>query len=383
MTRRWQVDTYEQRSFQDFFDDLEDPRIDRTKLYPLIEILFIIICGMICGSDSWRDFVDFGESKLSYLRRFFPFKNGIPSKNTFARVMSAINVEQFKKCFLNWMKCTQVGLKEVIAIDGKTLRRSFDNAKGQAALHLISAYATSLKLVLAQEKVADKSNEITAIPELLNVLAIKGAIISIDAMGCQKEIAKQIREKEADYVLSLKGNQGTLHQDVKLFLESEIIKPNAKQIAFHEEMDGEHSRIETRRYYVSEQTQWLTQKNEWKDLKSIAMVESIREMGDKVSIERRFYITSLAADAKLTAHAIRSHWAIENSLHWILDVTFREDDSRIREKSAVENIGLVRKIALNLLQSAKKKFKEMSIRRLRKKAGWDDATLDLILQADF
>lgn len=373
----------EQKSFQDFFDELEDPRVERTKLYPLTEILFVIVCAMICGSDSWRDFVDFGESKLPYLKRFFPFKNGIPSKNTFARVMSAINVEQFKKCFLEWMKTIQLGLKEVIAIDGKTQRGSFDHAKGQSALHFVSAYATSLKLVLGQEKVADKSNEITAIPELLTMLEVKGAIISLDAMGCQKEVAEQIREKQADYVLALKGNQSSLHEDVTLFLESEMAKPGSKEVAFHEEIDGEHGRIETRRYYVSEQINWLHQKNEWKDLKSIAMVESTRAIGARITTERRFYITSLTADAKLIAHAIRSHWAIENSLHWVLDVTFREDGSRIREKNAVENIGLVRKMALNLLQNAKKKFKDMSIRRLRKKAGWDDVTLDLILQANF
>jgi predicted transposase YbfD/YdcC len=369
------------KSFQHYFFSLEDPRVDRTKFYPLIEILFVVICGSICGADSWRDYVDFGKSKLDYLKRFFPFTNGVPSKNTFARVMTAINAEKFKDKFLEWMKAIQINLQEVIALDGKALRHSFDNEIGQTPIYLVNAYATTLKLVLGQEKVSDKSNEITAIPELLNILEIKGAIISIDAMGCQKEIASKIRAKEADYLLALKGNHGTLHEDVKLFLETEVAKGNSKKIEVYEEVSGDHGRIETRKYYVTDKIDWLTQKEKWKDLKSIAMVESTREIKNNITIENRFYLTSLSPNPKLVAHAIRSHWGIE-SLHWVLDVTFREDDSRVREKNAVENIGLVRKIVFNILQSAKKKFKDMSIRRLRKKAGWDHNTLDLVLQTN-
>ena len=370
------------KSFQDCFGNLADPRVDRTKRYPLIEILFVVICGSICGADSWRDFTDFGKLKLPYLKKFYLFENGIPSKNTFARVLSAINAEQFKGKFLEWVKVIQLGLQEVVAIDGKTLRRSFDKAIGQNAIHLVSAFATSLNLVLGQEKISEKSNEITAIPELLKILEIKGAIVTIDAMGCQKEIAHKIREQEADYLLALKGNQGTLHEDVKLFIETEVAKNKSEKINFHEEVDGSHGRIDTRRYFVSDKIDWLNQKKEWKDLKSIVMVESTRDFGDKVTTEKRFYITSLSPDPKNIAHAIRAHWAIENSLHWVLDVTFREDDSRVREKNAVENMGLVRKIVFNMLQCAKKKFKDMSIRRLRKNAGWDNKTLNLILNSD-
>jgi predicted transposase YbfD/YdcC len=368
----------ENNGFLSCFGSLEDPRVERTKLHPLIEILFIVICGSICGADSWRDYVDFGKSKLNYLRKFFPYKNGIPSKNTFARVMSAIKPNEFKGRFLEWMKIIQTNLAEVIAIDGKALRGSFDNSIGQSSIYLVNAFATSLKLVLAQEKVSEKSNEITAIPELLNILEVKGAIISIDAMGCQKEVAKKIREKEADYVLALKGNQGNLHEDVKFFLEAEVAKGTSNKIATYEEIDGDHGRVVTRRYYVSDKIDWLEQKNKWKDLKSIVMVESTREIKNIKSKENRFYITSLSPNPRLIAHAIRSHWGIE-SLHWVLDVTFCEDDSRIREKNAVENMGLVRKIVFNILQTAKKKFKDMSIRRLRKKSGWDYDTLDTVL----
>jgi len=372
------VEYIENNNFLNCFGNLEDPRVERTKFYPLLEILFIVICGSICGADSWRDYTDFAKSKLDYLKRFFPYKNGVPSKNTFSRVMSAISPEKFKNQFLEWMKIIQTNLSEVIAIDGKALRGSFDNSIGQTSIYLVNAFATSLKLVLAQEKVSNKSNEITAIPELLKMLEIKGAIISIDAMGCQKEIASKIREKEADYVLALKGNQGSLYEEVKLFLETEAEKDSEK-IKMYDDVDGCHGRIDTRRYYVTDKIDWLVQKNKWKDLKSIVMVESTREIKNEIKKEKRFYITSLSPQPKLIAHAIRSHWGVE-SLHWVLDVTFNEDASRIREKNAVENMGLVRKIVFNILQNAKKKFKDMSIRRLRKKAGWDHNTLDVVLK---
>ncbi len=346
----------EQSGFLDYFNGLEDPRVSRTKIYPLNEILFIVICAMICGADSWRDFVNFGKAKQDYLRKFYSFQNGIPSKNTFARVMSAINPIQFKDCFLEWMKCVQIKFQDVIALDGKALRHSFDNSKDQSPIYLVSAFSSSLRLTLAQEKVSEKSNEITAIPKLLDMLEIKGAIITIDAMGCQKEIALKIREKEADYVLSLKGNHGKLHENIKNFFELNVGN-NEKLFNIYEENNKGHGRIENRKCYITDKIEWLPKKDDWKDLKSIVLIESTRETKKNITVENRFYITSLSPQPKLAAHAIRSHWAIENNLHWNLDVVFREDSSSIREKNSVENIGLVRKIGLNLLQSAKQIFK--------------------------
>ena len=376
------VKAREKFGFLDYFDDLEDPRVNRTKIYPLNEILFIVICAIICGADSWRDFVDFGETKFDYLKKFFPFANGIPSKNTFARVMSAINPAQFKECFLEWVKQIQIDFQDVIAIDGKSIRGSFDHGKNQSALHLVSAFSTSLKLILAQEKVSEKSNEIKAIPRLLEILEIKGAIVTIDAVGCQKKIAAKIREKQADYILSLKENQGTLYRKIKFFFESKIPADN-QEFKIYEEYNKSHGRIENRKYYITDDIEWLPKKNEWKDFKSIVMVQSTREIRKNITVENRFYLTSIIPQPELVGKAIRSHWGIENSLHWILDVTFREDDSRIKEKNAIENIALVRKIALNLLQSVKQGFKDMSIRRLRKKSGWDNKTLETVLMSNF
>jgi predicted transposase YbfD/YdcC len=376
------VKAREKFGFLDYFDDLEDPRVNRTKVYPLNEILFIVICAIICGADSWRDFVDFGETKFDYLKKFFPFRNGIPSKNTFARVMSAINPAQFKECFLEWVKQIQIDFQDVIAIDGKSIRGSYDHTKNQPAVHLVSAFATSLKLILAQEKVSEKSNEITAIPKLLELLEIKGAIVTIDAVGCQKQIAANIREKQADYIFSLKENQGKLHERIKFFFETKI-PVDQQEFEMYEETNKSHGRVENRKYYITDNIEWLPKKDEWKDFKSIVMVQSTREIRKNITVENRFYLTSLAPQPELVGKAIRSHWGIENSLHWVLDVTFREDDSRIKEKNAIENIGLVRKIALNLLQTVKQEFKDMSIRRLRKKSGWDNKTLETVLMSNF
>lgn len=366
------------------FDELEDPRIDRKKLYPLTEILFVVICASICGAQSWRDFVTFGEEKLDYLRRFLPFDNGIPSKNTYARVFSILNPDEFKKCFISWIQSFQQALGNLIAIDGKTLRKSFDKANQQSAIHMVSAFASVSKLVLGQQKVDDKSNEITAIPKLLELLSLAGMIVSIDAMGTQKEIANQIIDKKADYVLALKANHSTLHDDIRLFLEAEIGKTKDSKITdSYEEIDKGHGRIEHRICYVSDQIHWLEQREQWRNLKTIIVVESHVSVGKHTTTEQRYFISSLPADAKQIAEAIRSHWSVENSLHWILDVTLREDDSRVRKDHAPENMAMVRHIILNMLQNTKKKFKDMSIKRLQKKAGWGDSTLDMILMASF
>lgn len=366
------------------FDHLEDPRIDRKKLYPLSEILFIVLCGSICGAQSWRDFVTFGEEKLDYLQRFLVFANGVPSKNTFARVLASLDPESFKQCFIAWVQSFQLAIKEVIAIDGKTLRKSFDKASGQSAIHMVSAFASSTKLVLGQQKVSDKSNEITAIPKLLDLLALDGKIVSIDAMGTQKKIAKKIRLKKANYVLALKGNHSILHDDIRLFLSTEISKTrNSKIVDCYEEFDKGHGRIEHRICHVSDKLEWLEQGADWPDLKTVAVVESHVTTGDKTTTEQRYFISSLPPDAKQIAESIRSHWAIENSLHWVLDVTLREDDSRVRKDYAPENMAMVRHIILNMLQNTKKRFKDMSLKRLQKKAGWGESTLDLILMQKF
>lgn len=370
--------------FEETFAVLKDRRINRKKLYPLVEILFIVLCGSVCGAESWRDYVLFGKEKLEFFRKYFPFVHGVPSKNTFARLFYILDPEEFKVCFVSWIQSLQKVLNEVIAIDGKTLRDSFDTASATSAIHMVSAFAAGARLVLAQQKVDDKSNEITAIPKLLDLLSLKGHTITIDAMGCQTAIADKIIEKEADYVFSLKGNQGTLNEDVRLFLETELNKKSSSAIEdSHEEVDAGHGRIETRKCIVSSQTDWLDQKQRWAGLKTIAMIEETREIGDKKSTERRFFISSMPADAERMMDTVRAHWSIENALHWTLDVVFNEDNSRIRKQNAAQNMAIIRHITLNMLQNTKKFFKDVGIKPLRKKAGWGNSTLELVLKQNF
>lgn len=369
-------------AFKERFAELKDPRLESKRVYPLEEILFVVICGTICGVEGWRDYVAFGEEKLDFLKRYFSFKDGIASKNTYARVFAALDNDLFKSCFIEWMKSFQLNAKEVIAIDGKTLCNSRDNGSDLSAIHLVSAFATSSRLVLAQQKVDDKSNEITAIPKLLEMLELTENIVTIDAMGCQKEIAKKIQEKDADYIFALKGNQGTLSEDVQLFLTHENEKALAL-LSCYEEIDKGHGRIETRRCLVSDQLDWLEQKPLWAGLQSIAMIEETRQIGDKVSRDRRFFISSLPADAKLIASSVRAHWAIENALHWTLDVVFNEDLSRIRKDNAGLNMALVRHITLNMLNNARKQLKGVGLKALRKKAGWGNASMEMILKQNF
>lgn len=370
--------------FQSCFSNLKDPRINRKKLYPLVEILLIVLSGSICGAESWRDYVDFGKEKLEFLKEYFPFENGVPSKNTFARVFEMLDPEAFKECFLGWVKGLQSVMNEVIAIDGKTLRGSFDTSSGGTAIHMVSAFANEARLVLAQQKVMDKSNEITAIPKLLDMLNLEGQIVTIDAMGCQTAIAEKIIAKGGDYILALKGNQGTLSKDVSLFLETEAQKPSSKHIQDRcEAVDAGHGRIETRRCFVSGHIDWLEQKDKWAGLQSIVMIEETREMKAKTTFERRFFISSLPAKAEKISKGVRSHWGVENSLHWTLDLVFNEDASRVRKDHAPENLALVRHITLNMLNQAKKAFKDVSLKGLRKKAGWGNETLRFILAQNF
>lgn len=372
------------RSFESCFIELKDPRVDRTKFYPLVEILFTVLCGSICGAESWRDFVDFGEERLDFLRKYYEFKQGIPSKNTFSRVFAALDSDMFKKCFIEWVKSLQELLNEVIAIDGKTLCGSADRLNGKSAIHMVSAFASGAKLILAQQVVDEKSNEITAIPHLLDLLDLRGHIVTIDAMGTQKAIAKQIIDQGGDYILALKGNQGTLNDDVRLFLETEWGKADTQAIEDeHYEVDKGHGRIETRHCLVSSQIDWLSQKEEWTGLKTVIMVEETQEINEKQSLQRRFFISSLPPEAQRFSSAIRAHWSVENQVHWVLDVVFNEDQSRVRKDNAAENMALIRHITINMLNNAKKPLKNVGLKALRKKAGWGDKTLQFILEQSF
>jgi predicted transposase YbfD/YdcC len=362
------------------FSTVADPRIDRTKRHQLIDILVIAICATICGAETWEDFELFGHAKLDWFKSFLELPNGIPSHDTFRRVFARINPQQFQQAFLDWVRSvTQLTQGEVVAIDGKQLRRSHDSTAGKTAINMVSAWAEENRMVLGQVRVDEKSNEITAIPELLRMLEISGCIVTIDAMGCQTEIAAEISRKQADYVLAVKGNQGNLFEDVVGYFDW------ARKDKFHETsyttdetVDGDHGRIEVRRCYASEDISWLRRKGEWKGLRTIVMIESQRSLaGQAPSQERRYYISSLEADAQRLNRVIRSHWSIENSLHWVLDVAFREDDSRIRKDHGPENMTTLRHIALNLLKQDRSI--KVGIKSKRKNAGWNERYLLKVL----
>ncbi|QVL55635.1 MAG: ISAs1 family transposase [Simkaniaceae bacterium] len=364
-------------AFLDFFTELEDPRLERRKLYPLDEILLTTLCAKICDAESWEDIQDFGEAKIGFLRKYLAYKNGIPSHDTFARVFSLLDPKQFKTCFIEWMRGLELQSSEVISIDGKTLRGSFDKGDDQKAIHMVSAFASNARLVLGQEKVSEKSNEITAIPKLLDALFITGGIVTIDAMGCQKSIASKIREKKADYVLSLTGNHGDLHDDVRTYFEG----TEKEGLEIDEECDKGHGRIEVRRCSICRNIDWLTHKEEWKDLNCIVEIESLRTEGGKGTKEKRYYLSSLKTSAKEVAKAIRSHWSIENSLHWVLDVTFNEDRSQIRKKHGPENMAIVKHTVLNLLRQ--NGDEKTSLKRRRRRASYSEDYLADILQKKF
>ena len=363
------------------FSVLSDPRIDRSKKHNLIDVLFIAICTIICGGEGFTDMEEFGEAKEIWLRKYLELPHGIPSHDTFRRVFAILDPEAFGKCFTQWSKALHEATKgEVIALDGKTIRHSFDTFTGQDSLHIVSAWATENGLALGQVRVNDKSNEITAIPKLLDMLDVKGRIITTDAMGCQKGIAGKIIDKKGDYVFCLKGNHESLHDEVKFFFD-ECKSASYEDVdhRYFETVEKDHGRIEIRRCWVveDEAIEWLDREDQWPGMRSIAAVESERRIRGKTTVETRYFISSLKGSAEKVARAVREHWAIENSLHWVLDVTFNEDMSRIRRDNAPENLSILRKIALNAVK--KEQTCKASVRRRVKRAGWDNSYLELVL----
>jgi predicted transposase YbfD/YdcC len=371
-------------SLIEHFKDLPDPRINRTKDHELIDVLVIAVCTLLCGGESFNDMEDFGQAKEEWFRTFLRLSNGIPSHDTFNRVFAALDPGRFLDCFLSWTQSLRQAVhREIVALDGKALRRALN--QDEALKYVVSAWAESNGLVLGQLKVADKSNEITAVPELLRVLELSGCIVTLDAMGCQKKIAREIIEADADYVLALKGNQETVHDEVKSFLDQTIaehlaprrrgvkLSAAASSLVYCEKVEKDHGRLEIRRYYQSAQLGWFADLGRWEGLRSVGAVESSREIDGKKTLEWRYYLTSLPADAELFARAVRSHWGVENKVHWVMDVVFREDQSRARTGYAAENLATLRRLALNMLR--KEKTKRRGIRGKQLNAGWDHAYL--------
>lgn len=363
------------------FADLEDPRDERGKDHQLLDIIAIAICAVICGAESWVDIEVYGQSKQEWLSTFLRLNNGIPSHDTFARVFARLDPDQMQECFIRWVQAiSQLSQGEVIAIDGKTVRHSYERAKGKGAIVMVSAWASANRLVLGQHKVDEKSNEITAIPHLLQMLAIEGCIVTIDAMGTQKEIASAIIDQGADYVLALKGNQGSLLEDVQwLFEQAKATQFQHVPHDFAQTIDKGHGRIEIRRCWTLSDSalDYLVQKPQWKGLQTIVMLQSERRINGHLSTETRYYISSLANHAAKISAAIRTHWTIENNLHWVLDVAFDEDACRVCKDHAPQNLSMLRHIALNLL--GQDKSTKAGIAAKRRKAGWDDAYLLRIL----
>ena len=356
------------------FGKVKDPRIERTKRHKLIDIFLIAICGVICGADSWVDIEMFGKSKLDWLKTFLKLPNGIPSHDTFGRVFAAINPEEFEKSFMEWVQAiNELTQGQVIAIDGKQLRGSMDNENGKNAIYMVSAWATENELVLGQRKVDDKSNEITAIPKLLDLLEIAGCIITIDAIGTQTKIAKTIIDREGDYLLAVKENQGNLYEDIHdLFEDDQKYNFENAPYNYAKTVNKDHGRIEIRQCWAISDPEYLAtirNRERWHGLKSLAMIISERRIGEESEVQTSYFITSLENNAGKILNARRSHWGVENCLHWVLDIAFNEDHSRVRKDNAPQNFAVLRHMALNLLKQ--EHTVKVGIKGKRLKCGWD------------
>lgn len=368
---------------REHFGTIADPRVDRTKLHALIDIIVIAICAVVCGAEDWPDVEAFGNAKETWLKQYLELPNGIPSHDTFGRVFARLDPEQFHTSFLNWVRAVMtVTAGQVVALDGKNLRRSHDRALNKTAIWMVSAWAADNRVVLGQVKVDEKSNEITAIPKLLKVLAVHGCIVTIDALGTQKEIVATIVAQDAEYVLPVKENQGRLYEEIKATFD-QALAMDFKQVP-HETartVTKGHGRLEVRQCWLMTRADYLNalgERSAWRNLNAIAMIRSERQVGNEPAVvTRRYYISSLTGDARRVLAAVRSHWGIENELHWSLDVTFHEDLSRIRKGAGPQNFAVLRHIALNLLKQ--EKSAKIGLKGKRLKAGWDEAYLLKVL----
>ncbi|MBE7498983.1 MAG: ISAs1 family transposase [Verrucomicrobiales bacterium] len=367
-------------SLTEHFKDLPDPRVKGRCEHELLDVMVIALCCLLCGGSTFNDMEDFGHAKEAWFRTFLRLPKGIPRHDTFNRVFASLKPAAFLDCLLRWTQSLrQAVAEEIVALDGKALRRA--GKKGQAVCYVVNAWASANGLVLGQLKVAEKSNEITALPPLLRALELAGYIVTIDAMGCQKKIAKEIIEADADYVLALKGNHETVNAEVKSFLDDAIVQQEAAAarghgprpthpLAFAETVEKDHGRLEIRRHWQSADLGWFADRADWEGLRSVGVVESLRQEGEQApTLERRYYLSSLPVGIDRFARAVREHWGVENRVHWVLDVQFGEDQSRARAGHAAENLATLRRLALNLLR--RDKTKGRGIRRKRLNAGWD------------
>lgn len=371
------MQTHHRLSLIEHFQQVSDPRVKGRCDHELVDVLVIALCCLLCGGETFNDMEDFGRAKRKWFKTFLRLRGGIPKHDTFNRVLAALKPEAFLDCFMRWTQSVRATVaQEIVALDGKALRRALN--AGESPRVIVSAWAASNSLVLGQIQVPDKTNEITAVPQLLRALELSGCIVTLDAMGCQKEIAREIIEADAGYVLALKGNQGQCHQEIKNFLDDAVARhheraparKNKMPLAHKETVEKDHGRMETRRYWQSGDLDWFADRKEWEGLRSVGVVESVRQVGEQApTVERRYYLSSLEVDVEKFARAVRGHWSVENSLHWVLDVQCGEDRSRARAGHAAANLATLRRLALNLLK--REQTRKRGIKGKQLNASWD------------